>query len=80
MMDTRSAHMDRGFPQASYSSDPVDPTAETVINGVPYEVSNPDWVNREPDDRQDAAVAAIKGRLVTAATHYLAAQRDTVGG
>jgi hypothetical protein len=69
--------MDRALPQAYDSADPVDPTAETVINAVPHVMGGG---GRESDDRPDAPVSPIKGRLVTAANLYLAAQRDTVGG
>jgi hypothetical protein len=72
--------MDRTLPQAYDSADPVDPTAETVINGVPYVVGEVHSGGRESDDRSDATVSPIKGRLITAANLYLAAQRDTVGG
>ena len=65
--------MDRVLLQPSDSLDPVDPTAETVINGTPYDASKPERVGREPGQPQDAAASAIKGRLVTAATLYLSA-------
>jgi hypothetical protein len=67
--------MDRTLPQAYDSADPIDPTAETVINAAPYVAGEV-----HSDDRPDATASPIKGRVVTVASRYFAAQRDTVGG
>ena len=72
--------MDRTLAQAYDSADLIDPTAETVINAVPYVVGGVHSDGRESVDRPDATASPLKGRVVTAASRYFAAQRDTVGG
>jgi hypothetical protein len=72
--------MDRAQLQTYVSSDVIDPTAETVINAAPYDVGEGKSGGRAPDGQPDALVPSIKGRVVTAASLYLDAQRDTVGG
>ena len=69
--------MDRTLSQAYDSADPIDPTAETVINAVPYVMGG---VHSDGGIDADAAASPIKGRVVTVASRYFAAQRDTVGG
>jgi hypothetical protein len=65
--------MDFALSNAARNAEPIDPTAETVINGAPYVPGEGFRSRREPG-------AELKRRLMAAAELYLAAQRDTVGG
>jgi hypothetical protein len=60
--------------QAADASEPIDPAAETVINGAPYDAQ------KALQDVPERAAEEIKRRLTAVAELDGAAQRDTVGG
>jgi hypothetical protein len=72
--------MDRVASQAGYEVEPVDPSAETIINGVPYDARRaPPAEAQIRSDQPDGGLSdEIKRRQVALAVRYVAIARSAL--